>query len=156
MDGIWCLLFKRQVFLGYEFLHELIPSWSWVRIYTLLLDFDQCSDEIDLVGIIVMNIPDFIPDYTVSMIFWCWVLDVDNFTSHVIRGCSTPYLWFDICWFKLTLRIFRRLPSQDWFLIYSVIEIELLWNWFRWYQWSCTSEFDNNYCLISFIGDLED
>ena len=28
-------------------------------------DFDQCSDEIDVVGFIVVSILDFTPDYTV-------------------------------------------------------------------------------------------
>jgi len=38
-------------------------------IYTLLLDLDQCSNEIDLVGIITVSIPDFTLEYTVSINF---------------------------------------------------------------------------------------
>jgi len=31
----------------------------------VLKDFDWCSDEIDVVGFIVVDIPGFTPDYTV-------------------------------------------------------------------------------------------
>jgi len=39
-----------------------------VRFVFFFKDFDYCSDEIDVVGFIIVSIPNFSPDYTV------WVL----------------------------------------------------------------------------------
>jgi len=34
-------------------------------------DFDQCSDEIDVVRFVVVSIPYFTPDYTVGVLMPC-------------------------------------------------------------------------------------
>ena len=36
-----------------------------MRLVFISEDFDRCSDEIDVVGSVVVGIPYFIPDYTV-------------------------------------------------------------------------------------------
>jgi len=36
-----------------------------MRLVFVSEDFDRCSDEIHVVGVIVVGIPDFTPDYTV-------------------------------------------------------------------------------------------
>jgi len=62
----WRFFIKRLIFWYFDW-YGLSQSLNWLTWELVFVseDFDWCSDEIDIVGSVVVGIPYFTPDYTI-------------------------------------------------------------------------------------------
>jgi len=116
---------------------------NWVLMILLMLN-TRCRDDLDFMWIENVTLLSYDLDYSwISLILRMF---------HSLFVISVFVVLFDL----------EDIFSTSWMVLdyysYSVIEIELLFEWFHWYIGIhiIYSEFDNSYYLISVIGDVED
>jgi len=131
-----------------------------MRLVFVSEDFDRCSDDIDVVEFIFVSSSCFTPDYTVwvLMILLMLIIRRRGVLNSILLEDVLLFIHFSICWpsWSRGYIVIVSWLGLDYFS-YSVIEIELLWEWFSLILVMIlpVQSFMASYWSTWLIGDLE-